>query len=608
MFLKRFLRSIPILFLFISLSCNKDYYSVGIELYEDQFNELKSKTFPVFSYQESLDKVQTNNLSSANLGSYHHNFFGKINSSFISQLDISSIQNFGNFSQEEEREGSTTDISVIMEDERILSVYLDLPFFNNTNDADNDGVIDLYDVDPTSSSSDSDNDGLTDLEELAAGTNPLNPDTDNDGILDSEDTETVGYDPESNVYEIDSVFGNRGASFDLKVYELTYYLNSLDPDNNFESTKDYFSNDDFFKEGFYGQELYSDQVSLNFDEIPVYFTEDDPATEDVNELNEINYYETPRIRVPLEKEFFQELIINKEGEEVLLNQANFNNYFKGLIIKADNFSDNLYMLLDISNASVVINYDYNYYNGKGTDDVEDDIIERKIMTSIIPFGGVSINLYDHTSFDQKITDEINSSNDNNDSENIYLNGYKFISKLKLFTSDNSISADLSSFKEMDVLINEANLVLYLDQEVHSVKDQYLPNRLYIYSYEDGNPIEDYNKDLTVDYSPFSTNANKFQYGGFLQYDSNNNPVSYKFNITNHVSNIIRHDSLNIDLGLTITSDIENEFIRTGYFSNQKKSIPASSLSKPFPVALFGSNLNEENLSKKLKLEILYTEY
>ena len=35
------------------------------------------------------------------------------------------------------------------------------------------------------------------------------------------------YNSESQVYEIDSVFGNRNASFDLKVYQLTYYLSTL---------------------------------------------------------------------------------------------------------------------------------------------------------------------------------------------------------------------------------------------------------------------------------------------------------------------------------------------------------------------------------------------
>ena len=44
----------------------------------------------------------------------------------------------------------------MVEDEQITSVYLDLPFYNNTNDSDNDGVIDIYDVDPNNSLSDSD--------------------------------------------------------------------------------------------------------------------------------------------------------------------------------------------------------------------------------------------------------------------------------------------------------------------------------------------------------------------------------------------------------------------------------------------------------------------
>ena len=103
---------------------------------------------------------------------------------------------------------------------------------------------------------DSDNDGLPDITELQAGTNPLSSDSDNDGILDPTDTDSGTYNVESQVYEIDSVFGNRNAEFDLKVYELTYYLSSLDPANNFESLKEYFSDDDFYKTGNYGKILH----------------------------------------------------------------------------------------------------------------------------------------------------------------------------------------------------------------------------------------------------------------------------------------------------------------------------------------------------------------
>ena len=609
MFTKRVKKILLSLLIISTSSCNKDYYTVGIEIYDNQFEDLKSKSFPVFSYQEYFEKVQTNLTSNVHLGVYNDDFFGQINSSFISQLDVSSLQSFGSFSQDQENEGSTEDIRVINEQEQVTAVYLDLPFFNNTIDSDNDGVIDLYDADPNDSSSDSDNDGLSDIVELQSGTNPLSQDTDNDGILDPQDTEITGYNLNSQVYEIDSLFGNRNAEFRLKVYELTYYLNSLDPSNNFESIKEYFSNDDFYEEGFYGREFHNDIISLNFDEIPVLYFEDDPLTDDVNELNEVNYFETPRIRVPLEKEFFQREILDKEGTDDLTNQLNFNNYFKGLIIRADSFSDDLYMLLDILNARIVIEYSYNYYNGNGTDDVLDDVIERKKKSTVIPLGGVTINLYNQNGYNQEIINEINSSAESIPSKMIYLNGTKFFSKLKLFSEDNSISPDLNTLKSKNILVNEANLMLYIDENIHRSKYEYLPKRLYLYSYDDGEPIEDYQKDFTIDYNQASVNSNKYYYGGLLQYDSNNKPIGYKFNVTNHVSNIIIHDSINIDLGLTLTSDIENNFLRSGYLTSSKRlRIPDASVSLPFPVALFGSNPKQQDLSKKLKLEILYTEY
>ena len=589
-------------------SCNKDYYSVGMEILDQQFQDLKSETFPVFTYQESLDKVQTNNLFNVHLGVFNDNIFGQTKSSFISQLNVFSLQNFGDFSQAEETEGSPTDIRVINEQEELTAVYLDLPFFTNTNDSDNDGVIDIYDVDPEDPSSDSDNDGVSDIIELQVGTNPLSSDSDNDGILDLNDTDNGTYNVESQVYEIDSIFGNRNAEFDLKVYELTYYLSSLDPANNFESLKEYFSDDDFYKSGNYGKTLHDDRVSLNFEEIPVLFTEDDPNT-DPDELTLVNYFETPRIRIPLDTDFFQQMIINLEGSDQLVNQANFNNYFKGLIVRAENFSDDLYMMLDILNARVILEYNYNYYNTNGTPDVSDDVIEKRNKSNIIPLGGVTINLYDHANYDQKILTEVNSSSKNIPSEKIYLNGSKFISKLKLFSNDNTISSELSSFKSKDVLINEASLTLYLDDDVLPSSYKFLPERLYIYSYNNGEPLEDYLKDYSVDLSPTAVNSDKFRFGGLLQYDSSNTPASYKFNITNHVSNIVRHDSLNIDLGLTTSSNINDITKRNGYLPNMKRiALPSSSISLPFPVSLFGSSPDQLNLSKRIKLEVLYTEY
>ena len=111
----------------------------------------------------------------------------------------------------------------------MTAVYLDLPFFTNQKDKDNDGVIDSLDADPEDPESNSDGDELTDFIETQAGLNPLSSDSDGDGILDHNDTDNESYESENNVYQIDSIYGNSNASFNLKVYELTYYLNSLDP-------------------------------------------------------------------------------------------------------------------------------------------------------------------------------------------------------------------------------------------------------------------------------------------------------------------------------------------------------------------------------------------
>jgi len=589
------------LVLLILGSCNKEYFTTGIELYDSQFLNLESISFPIYSYQKKLERVQSNNLSNVHLGQYSDESFGLIRSSFVSQLDVTNLDIFGDFSQATEDEGSDTDIRVIDEEEELTNVYLDIPFFNNSNDKDSDGVIDLFDVDPNNSSSDSDGDGISDIDELRAELNPLSSDSDGDGILDADDAENEGYDSSKRVYEIDSVYGNRDATFNLKVHELKYYLSSLDPSNNFESESEYYSDFDFYENGHAGRLLFDQTINLDFNEVPVLYFDDDPETTS-NELEEINYYETPRIRVPLDINFFQSKIIDLEGKDPLINKANFNNHLRGLIVQAENFSDDLYMILDISNAGIVLQYTYNFYNTNGTTDQSDDIVERKTKSNSIPLGGIHVNQYNNSTsnidIDEGLTDKI------------LLNGSNYISKLKLFSKNNyDITNELKAFKEKDVLINEANIILYIDKTLGSSNKETLPKRLYLYSYTNGDPIEDYNKDFSESFNEYVVNENKYVFGGLLQYDSDNKPLSYKFNITNHIANIIRYDSLNIDLGLTVTSDVNDINLKNAFLSDEQKiKLPAHSLTYPFPVILNGSNTGNLETENGLKLEILYSKY
>ena len=592
-------------------SCNKDYFTVGSELFNGEFEDLNSIVFPVFSYQESTVKVATNNLPNVHLGKYNDDYYGALESSFVSQLDISYLPIFGDFSQQQEQEGSEIDIRVINEEEVLYAVYLDIPFFNNRNDSDTDGVIDLYDVDPNNSSSDSDLDGISDIDELRAELNPLSNDSDGDGILDPDDDDNSGYDSQRRVYEIDSIYGNRNASFDLKVYELTYYLHHLDIENNFEYNAQYFSDQDFYANGFSGQVLHDDNINLNLEEVPILYYQDDPETT-VIETGQVEYYESPRIRVPLNVEFFQRRLMNFEGLDQLKNADNFNHHLRGLIVKADNFSDDLYMLLDIYNAQVVLEYNYNWYNSMGTVTTDDDVIERRKKSNAMPFGGVYVNHYSYQDPNEKVQQVISSSEEGTPSNRIFLQGPRLTSRIKLFAENEfDLPNVIHELASQDVIINEANLVLNIDKSAHDLSHDLLPNRLYLYSYNNGATLEDYNKDFTIDYNLGSVNANKYVFGGMLEYDSNNKPDRYKFNITNHVNNIINKDSLNIDLGLVVNSNIEDITLRRAFTNpqNNKTLIPTSVIVSPYSVVLYGSHPNDSiSFYKRLSLEILYTKY
>ena len=592
-------------------SCNKDYFTVGSELFNGEFEDLNSIVFPVFSYQESTVKVATNNLPNVHLGKYNDDYYGALESSFVSQFNISYLPIFGDFSQQQEQEGSEIDIRVINEEEVLSAVYLDIPFFNNRNDSDTDGVIDLYDIDPNNSDSDSDSDGISDIDELRAELNPLSNDSDGDGILDPDDIDNSGYDSQRRVYEIDSIYGNRNASFDLKVYELTYYLNHLDVENNFEYNAEYFSDQDFYANGFSGQVLHDDNINLNLEEVPTLYYQDDPETT-VIETGQVEYYESPRIRVPLNVEFFQRRLMNFEGLDQLKNADNFNHHLRGIIVKSDNFSDDLYMLLDISNAQIVLEYNYNFYNSKGTETLDDDVIERRKKSNSMPFGGVYINHYSYQDPNEEVQQVISSSSEGMPSNRIFLQGSRLTSKIKLFAENEfDLPNVIHELASQDVIINEANLVLNIDKSAHDLSHDLLPNRLYLYSYNNGATLEDYNKDFTIDYNLGSVNANKYIFGGMLEYDSNNKPDRYKFNITNHVNNIINKDSLNIDLGLVVNSNIEDITLRRAFTNpqNKKTLIPTSVIYSPYSVVLYGSHPNDSiSFYKRLSLEILYTKY
>ena len=589
-------------------SCNQDFHPVGEALFIDQTLETLTESFPTFTFQEKLKKVQTNGLPLMQLGKINHPIFGQAEASFTAQLTIPNNLFFGNHRQQFEDEPDDSDPNLIPENETVKFVYLDIPFFTNQDDADNDGVIDSLDADPNDPLSNSDGDELTDLIEFQSQLNPLSSDSDGDGILDHNDDDNATYQSGNNVYQIDSVYGNREATFNLKVYELGAYLNELDPSDNFETTQAFYSTQDYYEEGFSRAVLHDDIISLNFDEIRINYKEDDPETPDVDETLQVETRLSPRLRVPLNIGFFQENFIDKEGSTDLETSVNFQKALRGIIIRAEDFSEDLYMLLDIQNAAVNIVYEYDDYQTQGTlGDTSDDTVEKVEKEISLAFNGIRINTLKNSLFDAAVQEQLIASSNNTPTNRLYVQSGTFLGKIRLFDIENQNENELiDSLRGQSWLINEANLIFYIDPNLAS-SQELLAQRLYLFAYNSGFPLSDYVSDGSV--SNFGRNSNKKIFGGLLEYDDNNVPYRYKFNITDHISNIIRNDSINFDLGLVVNADINNITpIKAVTESEQDLVYPLTATLNPLGAILIGSHPDASSEDKKVRLELIYSSY
>ena len=559
-----------ILLLITLFSCTKEYNTIGTDILKSDTFKTNVELVPINVVQKAIPPFKSNALPAYQLGSINDNLFGKSEASFITQVNLSEISpNFGLWSQQRENDGDDSNIAVIEENETVTNVYLDIPFFNNTFDSDGDGVIDIYDVDPNDINSDSDGDGLTDIQERANGTDPLNPDTDGDGITDDKDTDTQNPNSGATLYDVDSLLGNRDASFKIKVQELDYYLRSYDPTDNFESFQKYYS-DETQLLNFAGFTIHDDEVSIDTNEIVIY-KEDDPDTDDVDESEEVKERLTPRLRLPLDKDFFQRKIIDHEGSDDMTNADNFNIYFKGLVLQAYDFSDDLLMILDYSNAKINIEYEYDKYNKNDTDDnTSDDTIDKVKANYELNLSGNQINVFNKSAYNQDILNNLNSSE--NLSRVFLKGGEGLIAEIDLFT-DNDGNNVLDEIRANGWLVNEANLTMYVDKDkINESGNLIEPFRVYLYDIDAKTPLPDYYIDNST--GPKKSNV-KIVHSGILELDEDDKGLKYKIRISEHVKNIVRNDSISPKLGLAVSSSISNSNILDDcYFTFSSSSSPS----------------------------------
>ena len=574
------------------LSCEEDPTTIGVGVINESPLRTDMEVYDVFAYNRGVDQVQTNKLPVYQLGNFNDPLYGRTEARITTQVGLEGgIGNptFGSQSQAEE------DMENSDENERVTEVFFYIPFLQNpSGDRDQDGVIDELDADPEDPTSDTDGDGVSDNDERVTGTNPLDEDTDGDGILDDEDLEIV-----ANIFprqvDLDSIYGDRDMPFNLRVEQSTFFLRDLDPASGFLEAQEYFSGQQFAP-GFVSEVFFDGQVEISTEET-IIFLEDDPDTEEDESLI-IDQRLQPGIRVPLSIDFFQQNIIDNEGKSPLLSAANFVEFFRGVHVSV---SDDILLVLDVTQGNITINYEYD------TVEEEEMVVEndRYTLTFItggntVPINGNAVNTLNNDPYPPEIIDQIDQVDN---ASRIYLKGGSGIfAEVELFEPNNGETI-INQIKANNWIINEANIVFYVDREAldaAGITDE--PPRIYLYNAETNEELYDINLGVenTVEGRIDSS------YGGFLE-EENDQGVKYTVKITNHINNIIVRDSVNATLGLAVTADITNTQSRNAMLSSGSEGeIPEGATMTPLSTVLIGSEVPDSD-EKKLKLQIFFTE-
>lgn len=562
---------LPIALVLSLASCDKKFNDIGAGVLPANPIQGKKGVYPVNVSHTLIDVVQTNASSLLQLGERQDNLFGTTTSAVVSQFNLSSYAPaFGDKNTALENSESFD------EQETVTDVWLEIPFFTNQTDADGDGLVDSYDIDDSDPNSDSDGDGVSDIDERNAGTDPLSSDTDGDGILDGQDSESENPNAGRELYDIDSIFGSSEATFDIEITKLNYFLRQLDPNNNFEQIQPYYSN--FNIESYKGPQLGKENIQLDFNEISV---------EGANTLTL-----TPRLRVPLDKDVFQQLIIDKEGTVELSTPELWQDYFRSVSIETSNFSAPLLMLLDFNRMLIRMAYSYRAV----VKDSNPEEIEVKLDEFLLNVGVLKFNTFTKTGVTSPELAAIVS--ETNPAQIALGGGLGSVATINLFEDEQV----LDQIKDQSWLLNEANLTFHVDKQAVEQYELSLPERLYLYNANTNAPIIDFSQDGTS-----AGTLNKLIYGGFLTEEDGNQ--YYKVRITDYLRNIITNDSINAPLRLALTDAFtqNGEAMAKVDGNTELNRIPAGTLLAPKSALFVGPNPDPTLSDLKLQLELFYTD-
>lgn len=555
---------------FTTLSCDKDFNSVGSDIIgDDHFDLEKYEVENLLAYSKATGAVQSNNLPINALGVYENPVFGTTTASFVTQLELTK-----NYENPEKTLG--TNFTFKATD----SVYLYVPYFSK-------------------------------------------------GTGETDEATNL------KVFKLDSIYGDRTTSFDLKIYENGYYLSDFSDSENFSNNQKHYSDEannfdvnigallNTSSDGsqntgfkFSNQEIALYKSKLLEDGTYVFVDKEGVTLSNQSDLTVrvVKEKMNPGMWIALDKNVIKDRILEASLTGKLYNNNVFKEYFKGLYFKTQQTASGAGALsqLDFSKGYVVVQYhsDIASTDSEGVVTVKN---EKRILK--LNLAGNTVNLINHSK-SAAYQSALTASNPAVGDEKIYIKGSDgSVAFIDLFgAAPGGVSLELQNLRDNKWLINDAFLVFYVDKTTMSNPLTSEPSRILLFDATNNKSLIDY----VIDGSS-SSNAkfNKINFGGLVEREQvdNGRAVKYTLRISNHIRNIINGTDAatnkNVRLGLCITENINlntNAFIKTpiALSSDPLKLVPTANVLSPLGTVLYGNNVAPADEDKKLKLQIFYT--
>ncbi|MEL1244697.1 DUF4270 domain-containing protein [Flavobacterium sp. DGU11] len=423
-----------------------------------------------------------------------------------------------------------------------------------------------------------------------------------------------------STYDLDSIYGAPETKIKLDVFRNGYFLRDSDPGTSFVSGQKYYSNDkSLIDAAIVGSRLNNFSEAQN-DQFPV--SDDEiarSAIPDGQTESKVVERKAPGIFLYLDKTEFQNMLFGPSAAGKLVNNNIFKEYFRGLYFRVQQIEGQSVMVVPrFDQGTITIKYrDHNI--STATNAVNGHTPDKFAKSMTLNLDGNTINFFENTP-NPNFSAAVGTSDPVLGDEKLYLKGGE--GSMAFIDIDQATIDALKAENQggQRVLVNEANLLFYLDEA--SMAGAVVPNRVFLYDVNNKRPLIDYSLDATT--TTVNPKYDKLVHGGLLVSDDDpNDPTDdnepknyrYKVRITDHINNLINKDSTNVKLGLVVTEYINltgNAALKSPFTENSGatapvtvSTVPVSSVMHPFGTILFGSNPAVPD-NKRLKLEIFYT--